>query len=483
MIKKNLLLLTLVPFLLVGCGNKDASSDNKEESSEQSSGEESSSEAPEAPVDEISLSLSNFKVTDVLPEPEITGLTAQGVHVAYSYHNRETGARIGDYVAGGEAGSIAAGSYTLKAAVTSSTYKPFELSTNFRVVNTVVVVPTLVVKDDVIAPDFEFDGETKIVEAAGVDTENVDVLTEESVLSESDAGVYSVKFALKDPENNCWADDWSSENKVLTWEIKKRDIVKHAFGYRIILENATNTYSSRSEETNLSLDRSLFAEDRTLRFQLRNEEGAWNDYISATYALDGEYEHASIAPNHKLTIDDFSEGGVKIVVGTPEDNWLLDVHYNITFVDAQSVTERVLAFDTVNTCASFNGLDISYTGASATKDYLARLATNGNGFDVWGITFKRVQTVKMKVHFEDDCTYGTFQAFLTKTDDYYDHADNINVTVNFYKEDYDESTWIDFDFSEKTFDAESVYYLKFWFTGDPLSTYTQFKEIMVIYSV
>ena len=87
---------------------------------------------PDAPLESIHLALANFKFDEALPEPSLTGLTAENVQIAYTYLNGETDAEIGSYAAGGT-GTIVPGSYKLKASVTSSTYKPFALTVNFTV--------------------------------------------------------------------------------------------------------------------------------------------------------------------------------------------------------------------------------------------------------------------------------------------------------------------------------------------------------------
>ena len=96
------------------------------------SGDQGGQVLPDAPLDSIHLALSNYKFDEALPEPSLTGLTAENVQIAYTYLNGETDAEIGSYVAGGT-GTIVPGSYKLKASVTSSTYKPFALTANFTV--------------------------------------------------------------------------------------------------------------------------------------------------------------------------------------------------------------------------------------------------------------------------------------------------------------------------------------------------------------
>ena len=87
---------------------------------------------PDAPTDSISLVLPNFKFDEALPEPSINGLTAENIETTFTYLNGETSAEIGSYVVGAT-GTIIPGNYKLRASVSSSTYKPFSLTTEFTV--------------------------------------------------------------------------------------------------------------------------------------------------------------------------------------------------------------------------------------------------------------------------------------------------------------------------------------------------------------
>ncbi len=87
---------------------------------------------PDAPIDSISLVSPNFKFDEALPEPIISGLTAENVEKTYTYLNAETSAEIGAYTSG-SIGTINPGNYKLKASIASSTYKPFTLTADFTV--------------------------------------------------------------------------------------------------------------------------------------------------------------------------------------------------------------------------------------------------------------------------------------------------------------------------------------------------------------
>lgn len=637
--KKVFTLLVLTPLLLVGCSKSNESSQ-----SQGSQSESSESVLPDAPVSEISLSLANFNYSEVLPEPEITGLTAENVQVSYSYHNRASGDRLGAYVAGSAAGSINAGEYTLKAAVTSSTYKPFELSADFEVTKAAMTDLAMTVPDyyydDVkpeanfsnlpagsevsykyyknsadkhdyvpgtandIVPDaytleatvtnpnydttvktygfvvmnaqfdeayslvganinvgttdvgfslndvnlnsilsiqvaatsaelegvtftwkqeyvlnpgtplaakviahkeyfvdkefdvtvagtkkavempsftgtttFTYDGEQHDVTLNNLDFARAET-TLDSVFEATDAGDYSVKVVLKDKVNTCWSDG-TTDDLVFNWKINRYHPAGSSSGFRLTIGD----YVSACSNVVLDIDKSLFTSPLALKFEFRRGNGtAYDEYTDATFTVTST-EVAHIDVNGKLVLDDLDATYLSMNVATSNPNHSFDQSYTINIVDYSSTPQRTLDFSAAKTTTSFYGLDkTSIMGCTPSHDYICQLYTNGNGFQV-DKTFKSVEVIKMKIHFVDECTYAHIQTFFSKTDDYYDHPDNVNVSHSIEKEDYDESTWIDFDYTSETFEAATDYYLHFWLTGSPNSAAVQIKEIRIIYNV
>lgn len=135
--KKNLLFTTLlaIPMLVVSCGNKGGGTKQK----------------PEAPVDQMSMTLENFKYDATHPEPVITGLEeAQDVEILYSVF--KNGSPVCDYVVGAQ-NTIAEGEYNLVANISTSTYRnPFQLETTFE-----IYLADMPEDLDMVAVDYDYD--------------------------------------------------------------------------------------------------------------------------------------------------------------------------------------------------------------------------------------------------------------------------------------------------------------------------------------
>ena len=493
MIKKNLLLLTLVPFLLVGCGKDKASSEGgKEESSEHSSGEDSSSELPNAPVDEITLSLSNFTRLEALPAPSITGLTAENVQVAYSYHNHETGARIGDYVAGAAAGSIELGQYKLKAAVTSSTYKPFELSADFSVVKAAFPAMHMTAHDYSYdetkpAPDFYYDEDSSEVEfpEGTVITYKYYVVAEEKfdyvpgTANDIDHGNYTLEATITHP-------DYLSIVLDYDFVVSQINPYSASTGYRIVIGD----YVGAAHDTVPHIDRSFFAEPASLHFDFRDQsEYAWTMFPLATFAVaesDSSTAHIDNVTG-KLVVDDLSAESFTIYVRSSNPNYYMQTNIDVHLVDAQS-TNRSLDFSYDESFATYYGLDKTTVAMVGNGEkgkgngYVAKLNHNGSGFYL-DSKFKAIKSVSVKFRL-NELTGGTsfnLKVAASTHNDWGNYGDDVTISHNVTIEGYEE-TFVEYDFSESVFDAEKVYFLTFWLGNiNNADGVVKIRELQIVY--
>ena len=147
-----LTLAIVLPITLSNRGHKSSSSQSQSTSSESS--------LPDAPVDKIEFSLDSFVYTDKTPTPTLKGLDAENIQIAYSYLDAASSARLGDYVPDVQ-NTIDAGSYKLKADVTTSTYKPFSLTADFTISKATFAGITLT------SQTISYDGEAHTLDIAG----------------------------------------------------------------------------------------------------------------------------------------------------------------------------------------------------------------------------------------------------------------------------------------------------------------------------
>ena len=127
--RQTLLLVTLSAFLLVGCDYPNTSSYGSDLDSVTSG---SGSELPDAPLDQIYLTVDDFAYNEDISVPVIHGLESRGIRTNYTYLDANTEEYIDVYDAGTK-NYIEIGTYILKADITCFSYKPFTLTATFSV--------------------------------------------------------------------------------------------------------------------------------------------------------------------------------------------------------------------------------------------------------------------------------------------------------------------------------------------------------------
>lgn len=328
---------------------------------------------------------------------------------------------------------------------------------------------------------FYYDGVEHSVTLSNFDEDRMEIL-EGSVSKATDAGEYAIKVGLKDKVHNKWADG-TTDDLNLAWEIRKNNPAGSSTGYRLSIGD----FVSGSSDVTVYVDKSILASPATLKYEFRkgSEPYSFSEYEFAQYEAYPEGT-AHIDEDGKLVVDDLDAEMFYITVSTSNPNHYFSQGYRIYIVDHASDTERTLNFDAQHTTASYYGLDsATIKDCEYHYDYITSLSAISSGFKIDnGKHFKAVKTIKMKFHFPEECTYLNVNPFFSENDSNVSDSDNVSVAqiLDPSDEAFDESAWVEFDFTSKTFADDTEYYLFFWFSGSQDIQF-QVTDIQIVYDV
>ena len=323
-----------------------------------------------------------------------------------------------------------------------------------------IQIPTLVAHDTSYEPDFYYDGSEKQVDPANFDSDYVDIVTNED--RATNAGTYTMEFALKDPVNTCWSDS-TTANKTCQWTIDKANPAGASTGYQLLIGD----YKTGAGNTVVSIDKTVLAGENLLSYQFRNSSYVFENYADATF----EVTTPGVAhiTDGKLIIDDFTADKVTIVVNTSNPNHEFDQPYDIKIVDKVSDTNRTLTFD-AGQHTSYYGLDpANILGFSPdyAGGYVAKFTLHGSGFRL-DKQFKSINSVSLKLKWvsgdEPTSSFST-SVWLSLNTSYISDPSDIVRNKNVDPATYEEGTDVTYDFSTAEPDPAEDYYLEFWFGG------------------
>ena len=348
--------------------------------------------------------------------------------------------------------------------------KEFDLTVTGE--KTAVEIPTLP------QTSFTYDGNPHSVIIKNLDETRVKI-DPSSILEATDAATRTVKFVLKDQINNCWSDGTSSD-KAITWEITKYNPAGVSTGFRI----KVGDYLGKVNDVQPSIDKTVLANPLTLGVQFRNNNYSYQDYSQIEFTVMATSESTAHITDGQLIVDDLTKNRIDLLAETTNPNHQFSQFFTIFISDVSEDPTRILAFTGNDLTASYSGLDqtniVDANPAESQGDYIVKLYTNGNGFKV-DRTFAKVNNVKLKFHFSDECTYAAFQIFFSETDSYSDNPNQFNRQLNKEKAAHDDSTMYDIYVGDMPFEDGKEYYLHIWFNGNPTNSAVFVDELQIWY--